>query len=322
MIRVLILRFSSIGDIVLTTPVIRALKLQIPNIEIHYATKRQFSAALNNNPYIDHLHLLDQDNGTLVQSLKNYHFDYIIDLHHNLRTWSIGLQLKGKRFTFRKLNFLKWLLVHFKINFLPKIHVVERYFEAVSSLNVVYDQQGLDFFTSTEDQVEVKKNLGDISPGYIALAVGAQHFTKQIPTPKIIRLIADNPHQKFILLGGKNDANKAFAIEQASPTNVVNAVNKLSLGASAVVIKNSSLLIAPDSGLMHIAAALQKKTILVWGNTIPDFGMGSFDNKAGVINLEVDQLACRPCSKLGHNTCPKKHFNCMNLQEINLSKFD
>jgi ADP-heptose:LPS heptosyltransferase len=137
--KILILRFSSIGDIVLATPVIRCLKTQIPNAEVHFATKKSFLSIISENPYIDKIHLLHESLGNLVNELKLEKFDVIIDLHHNLRTKIIKFRLGVKSHSFPKLNIQKFLLTNFKVNKMPNIHIVDRYFETVKSLNVNND---------------------------------------------------------------------------------------------------------------------------------------------------------------------------------------
>ena len=144
--KILIIRFSSIGDIVLTSPVIRCLKLQTGS-EIHYLTKQPFVALLKNNPHVSKVFAIDKSVGEVLPALRREKYDYIIDLHHNLRTFILKWRLPFvKSYAFKKLNFEKWLLTNFKINRLPKTHIVDRYLETVKSLGVKNDGQGLDFF--------------------------------------------------------------------------------------------------------------------------------------------------------------------------------
>src|SRR4051794_32057109 len=123
----LIIRFSSIGDIVLTTPIVRCLKQQLENVEVHYLVKKSFSTIVENNPYIDKVHVLNDDFKQTIEALKKESFNHIIDLHHNLRTWRVKRALNVRAFSFNKLNYEKWLLTAFKINRLPKVHIVDRY---------------------------------------------------------------------------------------------------------------------------------------------------------------------------------------------------
>jgi len=174
--KILILRFSSIGDIVLTTPVIRSLKMQFSSVhneelELHYATKSSFETVLKHNPYIDKIHLLqkEQSLSDFISFLKKENFDIIIDLHKNLRTSIIKFRLSAKSYTFEKLNFEKWLYVNFKQNKMPNRHIVERYMDTLKPLGITLKEDerlseiqnknkelvGLDYFLGNEDHFEL-----------------------------------------------------------------------------------------------------------------------------------------------------------------------
>jgi ADP-heptose:LPS heptosyltransferase len=315
-IKFLIIRFSSIGDIVLTTPVIRCLKLQIVGAEIHFVTKKQYHSIISQNPYIDKVHLLEDNLNDLVRELKKEKFDYIIDLHHNLRSSIIKTRLKTLAFSFNKLNFQKWLMVNFKKNFLPEKHIVDRYFYAIAPFDVKNDLKGLDFFIEQKNEVDISSLPLNFHKGYVALAIGAKHFTKQMPEDKLIQLCngIDIP---IILMGGPEDRFKAERIIQFSEkAKIFNACGGFNLQQSASLIRQAKLVITPDTGLMHIAAAYKQKIISIWGNTIPQFGMYTYLPDHKYYTFEVNGLKCRPCSKLGFQKCPKKHFDCMNKQNI------
>lgn len=310
--KVLVVRFSSIGDIVLTTPIIRCLKQQLSNVELHYLTKNSFKAVLDNNPYIDKLHLLDNDLSDIIPVLKNENFDLIIDLHHNLRTLKLKRALGKKSVAFNKLNWRKFLVTTLKINKLPNVHIVDRYFEPIKMLGVINDNKGLDYFISTTDIVKIEEALPvNFLNGYNALVVGGSYFTKQIPLNKL-KEFCDKSELPLVLLGGKEDFEVAEEVHKSNANKTINLCGKMRLNQSASVIKQSTKVITSDTGLMHIASAYKKNIISVWGNTIPEFGMGPYlaGDKSQII--EVKNLSCRPCSKLGYKKCPKGHFKCMN----------
>lgn len=310
MSKILILRFSSIGDIVLTTPVIRCLKKQLPGATIHYLTKPAYKSILEHNPYIDHVHVLDKPLLQKALELKQYGFDYIIDLHNNLRTRIIKSIIDAPAFAFDKLNFEKWLLVQWKLNDLPPVHITDRYLQTVGPLGVLNDHEGLDYFIP--DGTE----LPALPPRFIAFAIGAQHATKKLPHEKIAAIcqLIDNP---VVLLGGKEDAAEAALIVATTGQHVIDLCGRLSLHQSAAVIGQAAKVISHDTGLMHIAAAFKKEVISVWGNTVPEFGMTPYYGKHAVPQMiaEVRPLYCRPCSKIGYKRCPEGHFNCMRLQD-------
>ncbi len=308
MTKVLILRFSAIGDIVLTTPVIRALKQQA-NVELHYATKKAYFGVIKDNPYIDQIHLLTEEGfKPLAKQLKAENFDYVIDLHNNQRTWLFKRTLGVKSYAFHKANIAKWLMVNFKMDRLPKEHIVDRYMATVKKLGVINDNQGLDFFIHKKDEVNVE-NLFDLAKNtFVAFVIGAKHNTKKLPLHKI-QAICKRINRPVILVGGPQEAEEGKAIADTAGTHVFNACGKLNLGQSASVVKQAYKVITHDTGMMHIAAAFKKNIISVWGNTIPAFGMYPYQSPEE--RMEVEGLSCRPCSKIGYKSCPKKHFNCM-----------
>ncbi|MCP4459805.1 MAG: glycosyltransferase family 9 protein [Cytophagales bacterium] len=325
--KILILRFSSIGDIVLTTPVIRTVRTQQADVEIHYATKEAYASMLQENPYIDKTHVLERSLNNLVGELHGEHFDLIIDLHNNLRTRIIKSRLGAKSYSFKKLNWEKWLYTTFKINKLPKIHIVDRYMKTVESLGVKMDNLGLDFFIPEKDEMSLEWLPESHRDGFAALVVGAKFKTKQLPVNRMIEL-CDRINKPIVLLGGKEDEEIAAELEEffrkrdstkefeegldklGKRTRIFNAVGKCNLNQSASLIKQSNWVFSHDTGLMHIAAAFKKPVFSIWGNTIPAFGMYPFRTQFTI--FENNELNCRPCSKIGYKQCPKGHFKCMN----------
>jgi len=321
--KILIIRFSSIGDIVLTTPVIRRLRLQL-GAEVHFLTKQSFQPVLVANPYLHKIYTIQKKVNEVLPALKKEKYDVIIDLHNNLRSWQVKLNLGVKNYTFDKLNFEKWLMVNFKINRLPNIHIVDRYLATVKSLGIINDGKGLDYFIPKNDELimnnETLRSLSitpsphhpiTLSP-FITFVIGAAHATKRLPTEKIIS-ICNKIQVPIILLGGPEDAERGEVIAKAAGNHIINACGKLTLNQSASVVQQAWKVITHDTGMMHIAAAFNKDMISVWGNTIPEFGMYPYysagENRN--ITLEVKGLACRPCSKIGYEKCPQGHFKCM-----------
>ncbi len=312
--KILVIRFSSIGDIVLTTPVIRCLKTQLPGAEIHYLTKEQFVPILKENPFIDKLHFIRNEISEVIPELRQEHFDHIIDLHGNFRSVGVRMRLRRPASTFPKVNFQKWLLVNLKIHRLPGKHVVDRYFEATAKLNVKNDKQGLDYFIPKEDMVSRNELPGEFHDSFVVFVIGGKHYTKCLPEDKIIS-ICRKISRPVMLMGGKEDAGRGERISDLSGEHVFNACGLYSINQSAAVLKMADKVITHDTGLMHIAAAFDKDIISIWGNTVPDFGMYPYtpQHKGGVKIIQVEGLSCRPCSKIGFDKCPKKHFDCMNL---------
>ena len=314
----LIIRFSSIGDIVLTTPVIRCLKKQVPDAEVHFLVKNSFRSVIEHNPYIDKLHVWAHSWELMIEELRTENYDYIIDLHHNVKTLRIKRALKKKSFSFYKLNIQKYIYTAFKINMLPKIHIVDRYLKTVESFGVKNDGAGLDYFISAHEET----GKGDIptshSAGYIACVIGAAHGTKRWPVHKWKEYCQKMDHP-VILLGGKEDEENGNEIASVDPVKVYNACGKFRINESADLVRKAKMVISNDTGLMHIAAAFKRPVISLWGNTVPSFGMKPYYGDVTVFNviMQTNKLWCRPCSKIGYKKCPLGHFKCMENIDVN-----
>jgi ADP-heptose:LPS heptosyltransferase len=310
----LIIRFSSIGDIVLTTPVIRCLKKQVPDEEVHFLTKESFAPLVENNPYINKVQILAHSWETMLHELRKEAYDFIIDLHHNFRTLRLKKDLGIKSFPFSKLNIQKWIYTNLKWNLLPDLHIVDRYMKTVESFGVTNDGEGLDYFIAAKDEVKQKDIPVSHHAGYIGIVIGAAHNTKKLPLEKLKELCTKINHP-VILLGGKEDAANGRQIAAIDPVKVYNACGKFNINESADLVRKSKLIVTHDTGLMHIAAAFKKPIISIWGNTVPEFGMYPYYGNHKIVNhkSEIVNLKCRPCSKIGYSKCPKVHFKCMQL---------
>ena len=313
----LIIRFSSIGDIVLTTPVIRCLKQQVPDAEVHFLTKSSFLPVVQHNPYIDKIHLLAHSWELMIEELKSENYDYIIDLHHNTKTLRVKSALKKKSFSFYKLNIEKYIYTSLKLNILPKIHIVDRYLKTVESFGVKNDGAGLDYFISKEEETKREDIPASHSAGFVACVIGAALGTKQWPVHKWKEFCRQLNHP-VILLGGPEDVTAGNEIAAIDDVKVYNACGKFKLNESADLVRKAKLVVTNDTGLMHIAAAYKKPIISLWGNTVPSFGMIPYYGVSMVPHtmVQVNKLWCRPCSKIGYKKCPLGHFKCMEKIEV------
>lgn len=310
--KILVIRFSSIGDIVLTSPVVRIIKKQL-NAEVHFITKKQYVSLLNHNPNIDRVYSIKSDVREVIKELKNEQYDYIIDLHNSLRSKILKLLLRKRSFSFRKKNIRKWLMVNFKLKMeIP--HIVERYVKTLNHFNIKNDNKGLDFYFQNNENLF---KTYDIPKSYICISLGAKHFTKKMP-PDILKKIISQLEYKFVLTGGKDVVEDAISITKYYPERIINLTGKTGIYESARLIEQSRFLITSDTGMMHIGAALKKKMIVIWGSTVPEFGMYPYYGSEDIMhfNSEVKNLSCRPCSKIGFDHCPKNHFKCMMNQDI------
>jgi ADP-heptose:LPS heptosyltransferase len=318
--KILVIRFSAIGDIVWTSPVIRVLKTQLPNAEIHFCTKYVYREMVSANPYIDQLHFLKDNLGTLVKDLKKEKFDIIIDLHKNVRTLLMKLQLRRKTYSYHKFTLRRWLFVNFKMKTMPNLHVADRYLKTIEPLGVKYDGKGLDFFIPKGQNVDIQQFLpATHQQGYAAFVIGASQFTKILPLDRMLEL-CKKINRPLVLIGGKEDqvtGDKIAAYFKDNPSDnisIFNACNQLSISQSASIVKQAEVVFGQDTGLTHIAAAFQKQIYAIYGGTST---LGFYPYETPNVILENNDLSCRPCSKSGKSSCPKGHFKCM--QDI---KFD
>ena len=315
--KLLVIRFSSIGDIVLTSPLMRCVKSQL-GAEIHYLTKPQFRPLLEGNPNVDVIHSYDKETvSEVLANLRDQGFDWVADLHHNLRSLKVKRALSRPGKSFPKLNIEKWLMVNFKYNALPDVHIVDRYLASVAELGVVNDGLGLEHHIPDNEPDPLQKE--GLTRPYVAIAVGAAHRTKCLEDWQIAELI-DHIGGTIVLLGGPDEAGRAEQILATAKSPAINLCGKLSLNGSAWVVKDAAVLISPDTAMMHLAAAYRTPLISVWGNTIPEFGMYPYyGNEQGIHqNFEIGGLKCRPCSKIGYDVCPKGHFKC--IRELDLDQ--
>lgn len=316
--KILIIRFSSIGDIVLTSPIIRCLKGQMPGVEIHYLTKKEYFPLLQSNPHLSKIWLYDNNFGELIPLLRAENFDFIADLHKNFRSEYILFRLMKPHHSFPKLDLKKWLLVWFKIDRLPQIHVTDRYFEALKPFGIINDGKGLDYFIPENEEVDIGKFGLSHETGYIVFSIAGKHNTKLFPEEKVVR-VCKEMNRPVILLGGNEDKARGERIQFQAGSHVMNGCGMFSINQSASLIRQAEKVITNDTGLMHIAAAYKKPVLSIWGNTVPEFGMYPYlpeDRKQNSYIFEVKGLSCRPCSKLGYDHCPKGHFRCMNDQDL------
>ncbi len=315
--KILIIRYSSIGDVILTSPVVRCIKQQT-NAEIHILTKSNFASLFESNPHVTKVHLSNEQSfSKMIKNLKNENFDLIVDLHKNAKSLLTRFFLWRPAISFDKLNFRKWLFVLFKINKLPQnIHLVDRYFQSLKKINITNDDIGLEYFYKSNF---IPPRLEALNSKYCVGVLGAAHNTKMIPIEKWNQWIPQLPYP-ILLVGGKKEELIQATLTQLHK-NVIPIGKFKTLDDTAHFIQHAEFVITPDTGMMHLAAAFQKKILAIWGNTTPSFGMYPYfgKNKSQYISSEVNELNCRPCSKLGYNKCPKGHHSCMLKQPNELS---
>ncbi len=302
--KILIIRLSSLGDILLTTPVIRALSKKYPNSQIDYVVKKQYSSSLQYNPLISSLYLYEKEKAKGVkEQIQKMKYDLVIDLQNNLRSCALTLGLRTEVKRFKKPTFKKLLLVWTKINQLKEIKPIPMRYAETASLQL--DDKGLDLFIP--ENIKPKLTTGQ---KYIGICPGAKHFTKRWPEEYFIELGNKLSSQNFtvVIFGGKDDLELCEAVS-SKIENSINLCNNDDLLRTASNMKQCQHIICNDSGLMHTATAVGVPITPIFGSTVSEFGFIPYQSNNTI--LENNSLSCRPCSHIGRSSCPQKHFKCM-----------
>lgn len=276
------------------------------------------------NPYIDHFHYLKSSLSEIIPALQQQQFDCIVDLHKNIRSWLVRYHLGIPVYAYQKLSLQKWFLTRLKINRMPGRHITLRSLDAVAPLGIVNDEKGLDYFIPEGKGIQLNDLPVSHQFGFIAIVIGASYKTKKLPVPKLQALCKaiDYP---IILVGGIEDKHEGELVAAIDTVKVYNACGKFSLHESADLVKRSKLVISHDTGLQYIACAFNKKVLAIWGGTSPKldvapyYGSNQLSAHAKGIafhNFIVPALSCQPCSNYGKKKCPRGHFKCMQLQDV------
>ena len=302
--KILIIRLSSLGDVLLTTPVIRAINKEYPNSQIDYVVKKQYSSSLQFNPHISTLYLYEKEKAKSIKDqIRKVKYDMVIDLQNNLRSCALtfGLGTEVKRF--KKPTFKKLLLVWAKINLLKEIKPIPMRYAEIAALQL--DDKGLDLFIP--ENINPKLVTGK---KYIGICPGAKHFTKRWPEEYFVELGNRLSSQNFavVIFGGKDDQKLCEAIS-SKIKNGINLCNDDDLLQTAIDMKQCQHIICNDSGLMHTATAVRTPITAIFGSTVSEFGFIPYLSANSI--LENNSLSCRPCSHIGRSSCPQTHFKCM-----------
>ena len=308
--KILVIRLSSIGDIILTTPLLRRLHAAYPDCVIDYCTKPPFAVLLASNPRLSAIYTTEE--------LPTGAYDLVIDLQRNLRSHAIASSVRaGRTVHYRKENWKKWLMVQFKINLYGSSRsVVDRYKDALKDIELSTDCQGCELYPSSDDRAFAQPFF-ESRQKTIAICFGAKHFTKRYPSQgfaAIISLLLNEMPLQFLLLGGKEDAAHAteimHSLPESSRARVVNLAGNCSLMQTAALLERSDAVLSNDTGLMHMASAFSKKLFVLFGSSSAAFGFLPYQTPYEL--FEAEHLPCRPCSHIGRDHCPKGHFRCMN----------
>jgi len=307
--KILFIRLSSLGDIVLTQSTVQAVRNEFPNAHIHYLTKKAFGPIVNMFNCVDEIHYWE-NKYSLLKDLKKINFDLAIDLHSKLNTFIIKKSINAKRtVTYNKEHFLRRQIVKKRTNKTIS-STVGLYYTALKKIGLDSKVSNPKLFplnnTEMPEIFSVSKQMK-----YIGLFPGALHKTKQYPIERLADLIDSVPLEwncQFLIFGSKAEKDLADELNILTKTKIINLCGELDLQQLVTAIDKMDTLITNDSGPMHIAAALAKPQIAIFGATHPKLGFAPMNKKAVIVSADLE---CQPCSLHGSKACPLDHFDCM-----------
>lgn len=314
--RILIIRLSSIGDVILTTPILKSLKEKYPEIIIDFLVMKNFKDAIEGNPYVDNLILFDKSKGdgfkslvSLGKKLKKNNYTYVFDLHSKIRSKIISKAIGGKIHTYKKRGLLKTLLVKSRIiKYVVDDTIVRNYYKPFKILGIDYEKEDLVFNFSKEDLQKVVNLSVDIDNVPI-IAPGASKETKKWTKEgfaQLVKLLYEKYKKKPLIIGSAAENEMCEDIRRLSGDLAVNLAGKLTLKESGALLSKGRFLVTNDSGPFHIGRGVKCPTYVIFGPTSPN--MFEYDGNNILVYMEEE---CSPCSLHGDKECPKKHFNCM-----------
>ena len=321
--KILVIRLSSLGDVVLSAPILRAMRLQA-GVEVHLLTKPGMGDLLHGGDAVDKFYTWGEPG--LWKQLKDENYNGILDLHKNWRSFQVLFRLfvlnpfrmiagGGRVASYDKKRFQRWLFVKTKSSRFQVSHVQSRYLSAAKKLlpSITLDDfggglPGFEGVMATDDGLS--QGLWT-AMGYGVAVLGGTYQTKKIPLSVWEKVLqCDDRH--WILIGGSNELPVAEALVEKFGDRLLNRVGTFGLLDSSKCIANAAYVVGGDTGFSHVAAAYGRPLLVIWGNTHPGLGFAAGHNNNKVLHLLPRQLACHPCSKLGHSECPKGHLRCMN----------
>lgn len=320
--RILIVRFSSLGDILLTTPLVRALKQRFPGCQLDYLTGSRYQELLTANPHIDGIISLHSGTGIAetrktAARLADRNYDVLIDVHGSVRSllfrWGSRIPVV---LTFKKLRFQRSVLILLKRSIYPDDRSMAlRMLDTAASLGIRDDGGGLDFFVNEDVKQEALRLIAAERPpgqgGLIGLAPGARHNTKRWLIDRwrqLAKMLVEKHDATIVVLGGDNDRGIGNQVSDGLGIRARNCAGQLTLAGSAAVLSHCRAVITNDTGVLHMAAARQVPVVAIFGPTVRAFGFYPFRVPYRIVERS---LYCRPCTTKGSPRCPLGHFRCM-----------
>jgi heptosyltransferase-2 len=328
-LKTLIIRFSSIGDIVLSTPLLRVLRAKYPDGQIDYVTKKEYSELVRSNHNLNVTHEYEASTGLeglkeLNEKLKAEGYTHVIDIHNSIRSRILRTRLGARHlYTLNKRVVERTMLVKLKKNVYKEVvSVAAGYLKKAADLGVTNDGEGLELHIPDDILFGVSGKIACLKLNrfekILGICPGAKHWTKRWPPERFSKLAVQFCREydgAVMVLGGPQDEELCGSItstvgEEIGTERVFDLSGGLSLLETAAAMEFCEAILTNDTGLMHIAVAMKKRTVALFGSTVREFGFFPLSKESVV--LERPGLYCRPCSHIGRRACPEKHFKCMS----------
>lgn len=314
---ILAVRFSSIGDILLTTPLLRAIRHAHPGAPITLLTKREFVPLLSHNPNVSRVIGLAPGQSLLglATDLRGDGYTHLLDLHDNLRSRALRLLVPGRWRSYPKHRLARALLIHGKRNrYRDRRPIPERYFSAARDLGVAPDGRPPEFFIGAEAREQVSGWLASVGlqseSNIVAMAPGAAHATKRWPLEHWRTLVdkAVRGGSAVVIVGGPDDMALGATLADRGQTRVASAAGVFGLQATGALLERARALVSGDTGVMHMATGVGTPVVALFGPTVEAFGFFPYASQSRVLELP---LPCRPCTSQGGPRCPLGHHRCL-----------
>jgi lipopolysaccharide heptosyltransferase II len=314
---ILAVRFSSIGDVLLTTPLLRALRFRHPSARITFVVKEPYVPLLSASPHVNEVIGISPDHrlSDLAEQLRGHRFSHLLDLHDSLRSRALRVLVPGNWSSYPKHRMARAILIHAKRNVYRDLRpVAERYFSAARALDVEPDGRPPDLFWDRTAERRVREwfqqsGIPDmVRP--VALAPGAAHATKRWPLEYwegLTTLLVAQGCQ-VVVVGGADDASLGSVLARIAPGRVHNAAGLFQLQETGALLQRTSAVVSGDTGVMHMATAVGAPVVALFGPTVQPFGFFPYTKRASVLELT---MGCRPCTSKGGPRCPLGHHRCL-----------
>jgi lipopolysaccharide heptosyltransferase II len=314
---ILAVRFSSLGDLLLTTPLLRAIRERHPEARLTFVVRTDMADALRDNPRLTEL--ITWDHGSplrhLAGRLRGRRWTHRLDLHGSLRSLALRRLVGGRWSGYPKHRLRRAMIIRSRRRLggaLPP--VAQRYFAAARGLDVTPDAGGLEFHIpppaiEAADRFLAAHALGGLDRPLVALGIGAAHFTKRWPLEHwmtLARRLA--PANDLVVLGGTAEREAGEAVAAAAAGRAVNAAGAFALPGTAALLRRSRAVVVGDTGVLHLATAVGTPVAALYGPTVREFGFFPYHARAQIVEHD---LACRPCSAYGGPVCPLGHHRCL-----------